>query len=287
MKDKRRLGRGLGALIDEAVTGGGNMIELNLDQIKPNPLQPRKEFDREKLQELADSIKEHGVVQAVVVSPAGRAGYHLIAGERRCRAARMAGLTKIPALIREADGKALLEIALIENLQREDLNPVEEARAYRRLTKEFGLTQEELGRILGKSRPVIANSIRLLALPARVQQALIEGRLNVGQARPLLGIADAARQEELAGLIAERKLTAREVEKLIGAAAESKPKKKRRKEAETGDPLTKELQNRLQRQFGTRVRISRRGGGGSIEISFYGEEDLERIISILMPGGLE
>lgn len=287
MKDKKRLGRGLGALIDEAFTGGGNMVELNLDQIKTNPSQPRKEFHEEKLQELADSIKEHGVVQAIIVSPAGKDGYQLIAGERRCRAARMAGLTKIPALIRETDEQAMLEIALIENLQREDLNPIEEARAYRRLAEEFELTQDELGQRLGKSRPAIANSVRLLALPEAVQEAIIAGKLNVGQARPLLGIEGAARQEELAELIVERKMTAREVERLIGKSAGVKKRARRKVDPESGDPLTKEVQNRLQRQFGTRVRISRRGSGGSIEISFYGEEDLERIVSLLIPGGIE
>ena len=285
MKDKKRLGRGLGALIDEALTGGGNMVELALDQIKPNPVQPRSEFDPVKLQELADSIREHGVVQAVIVSPAGREGYHLVAGERRCRAARMAGLTRIPALVREMDEKAMLEIALIENLQREDLNPIEEAKAYRRLMEEFALTQEQLGRRLGKSRPAIANSIRLLALAPAVQEAIIEGKLNVGQARPLLGVKEFEQQRKLAGLIVDRKLPAREVERLLGRSG----KKERTTGAvpEVEDPLIKELQNRLQRKFGTRVRINRRAGHGTLEISFYGEEDLERIIALLIPGGLE
>jgi len=286
MRDKKRLGRGLGALINDALTGDENIVDLSLDQIKPNPLQPRIAFDQTKLQELADSIKEHGVVQAVIVSPAEEEGYYLVAGERRCRAARMAGLTRIPALIREMDDKAMLEIALIENLQREDLNPIEEAKAYRRLMDEFTLTQEELGRRLGKSRPAIANTVRLLLLPQSVQEAIIERNLSAGQARPLLAIEDPARQEELARQIVNRKMTAREAERLIGKPGRAKKKRRQKTEQEPNDPLLKELQNKLQRQLGTRVKIYRRKGGGSIEISFYGDEDLDRLISLMMPGGL-
>jgi len=150
VSEKRRLGRGLGALINEALTDAEDIVEIPLNQIKPNPFQPRISFNSTKLQELADSIKEHGVVQAVIVAPDEEEGYHLVAGERRCRAARIAGLTRIPALVRDLDEKAMLEIALIENLQREDLNPIEEASAYRRLMDEFELTQEELGRRLGE-----------------------------------------------------------------------------------------------------------------------------------------
>jgi ParB family chromosome partitioning protein len=286
LKEKKRLGRGLGALINEALTGEENIMELPLDQVKPNPLQPRSAFDPGRLEELADSIREHGVVQAVIVSPAPRGGYYLVAGERRCRAAKMAGLTKVPALVRELDERAMLEIALIENLQREDLNPIEEASSYRRLMDEFALTQEELGRRLGKSRPAIANAVRLLSLPQSVQKAIIEKKLNVGQARPLLAIEDRSRQEEMARQIIEGKLTAREAEKLTGKGAKT-GQKRRREVPEPADPLTKELQGRLQRQLGTRVKIYRRRGGGSIEISFYGEDDLERLISLLMPTGLD
>ena len=166
------------ALINEALTDAEDIVEIPLNQIKPNPFQPRISFNSTKLQELADSIKEHGVVQAVIVAPDEEEGYHLVAGERRCRAARIAGLTRIPALVRDLDEKAMLEIALIENLQREDLNPIEEASAYRRLMDEFELTQEELGRRLGKSRSAIANTVRLLSLSKWVQEAIVRGELN-------------------------------------------------------------------------------------------------------------
>lgn len=287
MKEKKRLGRGLGALIDEALTGEENIVELALDQIRANPQQPRMAFDPVKLEELANSIKEHGVVQAVIVSPAPRGGYYLVAGERRCRAARMAGLTRVPALVRELDERAMLEIALIENLQREDLNPIEEASSYRRLMDEFALTQEELGQRLGKSRPAIANAVRLLSLPQSIQKAIVENKLNVGQARPLLALDDRPRQEEMARLIIEGKMTAREVERLTGEETKTARKRRQRAKPEPADPLTKELQGRLQRQLGTRVKIYHRKGGGTIEVSFYGEEDLDRLISLLMPGGVD
>lgn len=284
MSDKRRLGRGLGALINEALTETGDINEIPLSQIEPNPFQPRVNFDEVKLQELADSIKEHGVVQAVVVSPAGKEGYYLVAGERRCRAARMAGLTGIPALVRDIDERTMIEIALIENLQREDLNPIEEAVAYRRLMDEFEMTQEQLGRRLGKSRPAIANTVRLLALPQKVQEAIIRGELSAGQARPLLSLQEPARQEELARQIAARKMTAREVERLTAKAAAGTDRVE--KETEAGDPILKELQSSLQRRLGTRVKIYRRGGGGAIEISFYGDDDLDRLLGLLLPGGI-
>ena len=287
MSDKRRLGRGLGALINEALTETGDINEIPLSRIEPNPFQPRVNFDEEKLQELADSIKEHGVVQAVVVSPAGEDGYYLVAGERRCRAARMAGLTRIPALVRELDKKTMIEIALIENLQREDLNPIEEAMAYRRLMDEFGMTQEQLGQRLGKSRPAIANTVRLLALPQKVQEAIIQGELSAGQARPLLALPEAARQEELARQIAARKMTAREAERLAAGAAGSAGKGRPGKDTSAGDPFLKELQGNLQRRLGTRVKIYRRGGGGAIEISFYGDDDLDRLLGLLLPESTE
>lgn len=286
MSEKRRLGRGLGALIEEAFSGNAEITEVPLDEIKPNPFQPRANFDPSKLQELVNSIKEHGVVQAVLISPAKEGGYYVVAGERRCRAARMAGLTAIPALIREFNEKEMLEIALIENLQREDLNPIEEAAAYRRLMEEFNLTQEELGRRLGKSRSAIANTVRLLSLPPTIQEALIRGELSAGQARPLLALPDAASQEALARRIIEGRLTAREAERLAGSAAAGKEKERAERKAEAADPLLKELQAVLQRRLGTKVKISRRRGGGTIEIFFYGEEDLERLIELMMPEGI-
>lgn len=286
MSEKRRLGRGLGALIGEALTGVAEITEIPLNEIKANPFQLRVNFDPAKMEELVASIKEHGVVQAVVVSPVKEGGYYLVAGERRCRAARMAGLTEIPALIREFKEKEMLEIALIENLQREDLNPIEEAAAYRRLMEEFNLTQEELGRRLGKSRSAIANTVRLLSLPQKVQEAIIRGELSAGQARPLLALPDAAMQEELARQIIDGKMTAREAESLAGNAAAGKNKRRVPAKTEAADPLLKELQGILQRRLGTKVKIYRRRGSGTIEIFFYGEEDLERLIALIMPEGI-
>lgn len=285
MKEKKRLGRGLGALIDDAFTSEEGNVEVELELIRPNPLQPRATFDPGKLQELADSIRKHGVIQAVIVTPAPEQGYYLVAGERRCRAARLAGLKKVPAQIRKMEKQAMLEIALIENLQREDLNPIEEALSYRRLIDEFELTQEELGQRLGKSRSAIANAVRLLSLAPFVQRTIAEQKLNVGQARPLLAIAGDRRQEDLARKIIKGNLTARQAERLVKKEkrAEAVPEP----QAEPGEALSKELQSRLQHKLGTRVRILRRKGIGSIEISFYGDEDLERLISLLMPAGLK
>ena len=283
MSEKRRLGRGLGALIEEALAGTAEVTEIPLKEIKPNPFQPRVNFDSAKMEELMNSIREHGVVQAVVVSPAPEGGYYVVAGERRCRAARMAGLTTIPALVREFKEKEMLEIALIENLQREDLNPIEEAAAYRRLMEEFNFTQEELGKRLGKSRSAIANTVRLLSLPPKVQKALISGELSPGQARPLLALPDPAAQEALARRIIEGKLTAREAERLAGSAAGVKRKGAAHRREEADDPLLRELQAALQRRLGTRVKISRRSEGGTIEIYFYGAEDLERLVELIMP----
>lgn len=287
MSDKKRLGRGLGALISEALTGDADVMEIPLDQIKANPFQPRTNFDSAGLGELADSIKEHGVIQSVVVTPGNEAGYFLVVGERRCRAARMAGLSTIPARVRKMDEKEMLEIALIENLQREDLNPIEEALAYRRLMEEFQLTQEELGKRLGKSRPAVANTVRLLLLPQKVQDAIAKGRLSAGQARPLLSLPDASRQETLAALIIEQGMTAREAEKLAAGAAAGKARGGKKVKQPVADPFLNELQGNLQRRLGTKVKICCSKGGGTIEIAFYGEEDLDRLVELLMPGGSE
>ncbi len=285
MTGKRRLGRGLGALIPDTIDSGATLREINITQIKTNPLQPRTRFDAEKLQELADSIREHGVVQPVIVSP-GKDGYVLVAGERRFKAAKLAGLETIPALAKEMDSRMMLQIALVENLQREDLNPIEEAGAYHQLINKFKFTQEELARHLGKSRPAIANTIRLLSLSDEVKQALINGEISEGQARPLLGVSDQAMQIELARKIIQEKLTAREAERLISSSRQ--PKHSNRKlqkqfQADHGpDPVWNELREKLQHYLGTRVKITHRSRGGAIEIEFYELEDLERLLGLIM-----
>ncbi len=287
MSEKRRLGKGLGALIPEVLAGSGETGEFELKKIQPNPFQPRKEFDQEKLQELARSIKEHGVLQAVVITPADEEGnYYLVAGERRCRAAQLAGLHKVPAVIKSYDQKTMLEIALIENLQREDLNPVEEALAYQRLLKEFGYTQEELAQRLGKSRPAVANSIRLLALPEEVLNALKKGLLSAGQARPLLTLAAHEQQIEAAQRIIDEGLTAREAERFTAELGSRKKIRDNHREDKPVDPEITELQTQIQRSLGTKVKIKQGVEGGIIEIYYYGGDDLDRLIDKLLPEGL-
>lgn len=292
MTDKKRLGRGLGALIPEAMDDGAESNEIPLDRIKPNPFQPRRGFDDEKLTELTASIKEHGVLQAVVVSPddTGK-GYTLVAGERRCRAARQAGLKTVPAVVKPVDRKTMLEIALIENLQREDLNPVDEAMAYKRLMQDYNYTQDELARRLGRSRPSIANSVRLLGLSEKILQLLAKNAMTPGQARPLLAISDWQQQEDAARLIAAQGLSARAVEKLVasinaGSSGKEPAQGEQRSNDTRQDPLQAELQLQIQRALGTKVKIKPGKSGGTIEIYYYGEEDLERLVSKLLPEGI-
>ncbi len=287
MSEKRRLGKGLGALIPEVLAGTGETSDVELDRIKPNPYQPRQQFDEQKLQGLAESIKEHGVLQAVVLSPSGEEGsYYLVAGERRCRAAKMAGLNRVPAVVKSYDSKAMLEIALIENLQRENLNPIEEARAYQRLMKEFSYTQEELARRLGRSRPSVANCIRLLSLSPPVIEALEKGEITSGQARPLLSISDPAIQQEAAERIISEGLTSRDAEKMATQLVDKKNRGVKTDPHREEDPIQAELQLQIQRVLGTKVKIKSGKNGGTIEIYYYGEEDLERLVSKLLPEGI-
>ena len=287
MTEKRRLGKGLGALIPEVLAGTGESSEIDLEKIQPNPFQPRRNFDEEKLEELAQSIKEHGVLQAVVLSPTAEDGrYYLVAGERRCRAAKMAGLSKVPAVIKAYDQKAMLEIALIENLQRENLNPVEEARAYQKLMGEFGYTQDELGRRLGRSRPAVANCLRLLLLPKKVLEALERGDITAGQARPLLSIESVELQIKAAEEIMQGGLSAREAERMASGIGQVKKAERKKEKICFEDPEQVELQLQIQRALGTKVKIKPGGKGGSIEIFYYGDEDLERLVGMLLPDGL-
>ncbi len=283
MNDKRRLGRGLGALIPEA-SSETDIKEIAVNRIKPNPYQPRISFDETKLRELADSIKEHGVIQAVVVSPEGE-NYILVAGERRLRAAQIIGFQTIPAVIKNLNKSAMLEIALIENLQREDLNPIEEATAYRRLMNEFNLTQEELARRVGKSRSAIANTVRLLSLSKTIIEALVRGDITAGQARPLLGLADCETQEKVALQIMAKGLTARDAEKMVARMGKGKEQVARH-DVLPVDPLHQEMQELLQRRLGTKVKINHGKQGGFVEVFFYSDEDLERLLALLLPDGI-
>lgn len=278
---KRGLGRGLEALIPlaPAVETGQQVVELPLESIEANSQQPRHQFDQEKLEELAASIREHGVVQPVVVRPLGNGRYQLVAGERRLRACQALGLGSIPALVREMDSREASEVALIENLQREDLNPLEEAEAYRSLMEQYGLTQEEVARRVAKSRAAVANSVRLLSLPAEVQDALRQGRLTAGHARALLGLGDEEAVREAAARVLAGGLSVRQTEALVRRQA--RPARRaappRRQRAEE-----KDIQDKLQNWLGTRVRIVPGTRGGRIEISYYGDEDLDRLVGLLL-----
>ncbi len=272
--NKRRLGRGLSALIPDADEEDG-VREVELGLIKPNPYQPRTEFDDQKLEELARSIEEHGVIQPIIVRKKD-GGYELVAGERRWRAAKKAGIRKIPAIVKEYSDGQMLEIALLENLQREDLNPIEEATAYKQLIEDLGITQETLSKRIGKSRSVIANSIRLLNLPEEIQNLLAKGKITTGHARALLSLDNEEEQKQMAQKILERDLTVREIEKLV-----KKPKKQNKLSKKT-NPLIIHLEDILKQFFGTKVKVRSGKNKGKIEIEYYSEEDLERILELVM-----
>lgn len=298
------LGRGLGALglgkdalalptdpppeekTEIAAAPVGIPAELSIDVIQPNRFQPRREFDEAALEELRESIAQHGILQPVTVRDIGAGKYELIAGERRLRAAKMAGLTTIPAFFRTANDAEMAEMALIENLQREDLNPIEEAHAYQRLLTEFKLSQEQLARRVARSRSAIANSVRLLRLAKEVQAFIANGVLTMGQARPLLALETAALQREAAEYIQEHELSARGVEALVkrlakdpNALKKSAPPKPEKKP----DLFVREAEERLTRSLGTKVRIQTglEEGKGRLEISYFSAEDLERLLSLL------
>jgi len=275
-QQKKVLGRGLGALIaqkEPASSRTPGLMELAIDQIAPNPYQPRKTFNEASIDELARSVKIHGIVQPLVVTRSGDR-YKLIAGERRFRAAQKAGLTSVPVVVKD-DLKAgdALEIALIENIQREDLNPIEEAAAYQQLHQEFGLTQEEISKRVGKERSTVANFLRLLKLPENVKKLLASGQLSMGHARALLAVESPKKQEQLADRVVKRNLNVRQTEMM---ASESSPKTAEKKEKEK-DVFTRDAEEKLQRTLRTKVEIDRRRRGGVIHIRFASEEDLIRI----------
>jgi ParB family chromosome partitioning protein len=275
----RGLGKGLRALIPEVISPAeGDIVEIPVGLIEPAPFQARREFDDEALAELAASISEYGVMQPVVLRPLGGERYQLIIGERRWRASQRAGLERIPALVRDVDDLTSSEMMLVENLQREDLNPLEEANAYKRLSEEFQLTQEEIARRVGKSRSFIANSLRILQLPADVLGFLNRGLLSAGHAKVLLGLDDAGRQSALAHQVVTRKLSVRDTEKdaarLMKAAA-SRPARSGKADR---DAEFDSLEEQLRQILGTRVRISAGRRGGKIEIDYYSKDELDRLL---------
>ena len=255
-----------------------------LGRIRPCPLQPRKDFSDEALKELADSIREQGIVQPLIVRERG-GFFELIAGERRWRAAQLLNLPEVPIITREADDRAVLELALIENLQRENLNTIEEAHGYAQLAEQFQLTQEDIAAKVGKSRAVIANALRLLKLPAPVQKYLRDGRLSVGHAKVILGLADENQQQLAAERIIKEGLNVRQTEGLV-AKLQTRGSRKAGTNLETvaapaGDPHVADLEAKLREVFATKVQLHYAQGKGSVEISFFSEEELERILQIL------
>lgn len=277
---KKVLGRGLEALISqdlrESVAETERVKDLNVDRIDPNPHQPRASFDEAHLRELAESIRRHGVLQPVVVRRAGDR-YQLVLGERRLRAAKMCGKTAVPAIVRDVDDAESLKQALMENLQREDLNPIEEARGYDLLRTEFSLSAREIADMIGKDRSTVANSLRILALPDEVKDLIVSGALTAGHARALLSIEGAEAQIEWAQRIVNESLTVREIER----TAPAKPGRKRGRAAGRRDPELRAVEEALEVRLGTRVRVAKRGRGGQIAIEFYSAEDLERILERL------
>lgn len=278
---KSALGKGLGALIpeideDKINIDKNGIFEVDINFIAPNEKQPRKNFDEEKLNVLAQSIKENGLIQPILVSKDGEY-YTIIAGERRWRAAKMAGLKKIPVIEKKLNELEVMEISLIENLQREDLNPIEEALAYKRLIDEFSLTQEEIAKRVGKSRPAIANSLRLLNLDPRIANYIIEGTISEGHGRIIVSINDKDLQYEVAKKIIDESLNVRQTEKLVKKLNEKKTiiEKKEKK-----DIYIKEIEDKLKSILGTKVSINKTRKKGKIEIEYYSEDDFQRILDI-------
>jgi ParB family transcriptional regulator, chromosome partitioning protein len=282
MAQRKALGRGLGALLGTSELDVEQLREIDIDQILPNSQQPRKNFDEESLEELADSIRQHGVVQPIVVRTLDDGFFQLIAGERRWRASQRAGLTRVPAVIRQAGEHDTLEIALIENLQRQDLNPLEEAQAYERLIVEFGMTQDEVARRVGKNRATVANMLRLLKLPAEVQQWLRDNKLSTGHAKALLSLSQPDAILDAARKVIQGNLSVRHAEMLVGRITKGESQNNESADAEPVDPNLKAAIRALEQVVGTKVDIHESGGKGKIEIHFYSFEEMNRLYEGLL-----
>ncbi|MDF2520306.1 MAG: parB-like partition protein [Clostridia bacterium] len=276
MGNKHGLGKGLGALIRENEQDMQNSVtELKITELEANQNQPRRFFDDQALQELADSIKQHGVVQPIIVRKVDES-YQIVAGERRWRAARLAGLKTVPVVIKDYSNTQVMEIALIENLQRQDLNAIEEAIAYKSLLEEHDMTQEEISEKIGKSRSAIANTLRLLNLPEAIKSLVVQGKISAGHARALLAIEDQKKQLEIAEKIITQQLNVRDIEKL----AAQKDSKEKSKEIKKSVEII-ELEDRLKKALATKVNIVHKKSKGKIEIEYYSNDDLERILELL------
>lgn len=291
MMKKSSLGTGLSSLIPEktkriggdlvvAANHENEVIKISVDKIVPNPNQPRYFFDGENLKDLAESIREHGVVQPIIVTKLSDGKYELIAGERRLRASKLIGNKDIPAIVREAGNQEKFELAIIENVQRHDLNPIEEAKAYKRLNEEFGLTQEDISKKLGKNRVTIANTIRLLELPVEIQRGIIEKKITEGHARAILGLDNPEKQRALYELILKEKLTVRDVENKVREI--TVPSHQRKIQETAVNPEIQDIENRIQQNLGTKVQIRMKGTSGRISIDFFSEEEFDKIKLILL-----
>lgn len=278
---KKGLGRGLDALFAEDTESG--ITEVKITDVVPNKNQPRKTFDEEKLLALADSVKEHGLIQPIVVTKNGDS-YTIVAGERRWRAAKKAGLKKIPVIIKDYDDLAVREIALIENLQREDLNPIEEALGYRALIDEYNLTQEEISAKIGKSRSAVANSIRLLSLDSFTQDKLVSGEISEGHARCALTVPAGVVREFFIGRVIEDGLNVRQAEKLAKDLAKTTEQKPKTPKNTAYKIELERISKNLEQYLGTKVKLSGNSRKGKIEIEYYGNEDLERLIELIGRG---
>jgi len=277
------LGKGLGALLPEFEQAEPKaLLYCGIEEITPNRSQPRKHFDESKLQELAESIKEKGILEPLIVRRTDQ-GYELIVGERRWRAAQKAGLKEVPVLVKEVEGRDILEISLIENLQREDLNPIEAAEAFKHLIEEFNISQEDLSKRIGKDRTTITNTVRLLKLPIEVRNQLLQNHITSGHARAILSLESKEKQKELCALIIKKGLSVREAEALAKRWSE-KPKKTTLPAKRKGDLESQlvSLQDSLRRHLGTKVQIILKGKKGKIEIEYYSHEDLERIVEAIL-----
>ncbi len=294
-KVSRGLGKGLDSLIpmgsssekkvennkEEKKDSKATETTVKITQVEPNREQPRKNFDEDALQELADSIKQFGLLQPILVQDR-KTHYEIIAGERRWRAAKLAGLKEVPVIIRDYTDQEIVEISLIENIQREDLNPIEEAQAYKRLLTEFNLKQDEVAERVSKSRTAVTNSMRLLKLCDEVQQMIIDDMLSTGHARALISIEDPEEQYTIAQKIFDEKLSVRDVEKLVKNLNKAEKPKKENKEDKSLDIIYQDIEEKLKQSLGTKVEISSKGNGaGKVEIEFYNHDDLDRIIELL------
>ena len=282
MAQRKALGRGLNALLGTPDLETDQLREIDTDRIIPNSHQPRKNFDEDALNELANSIREHGIVQPIVVRPLEDGFFQLIAGERRWRASQRAGLARLPAVVRVAADDSALELALIENLQREDLNPMEEAQAYERLITDFGLTQEEVARRVGKNRATIANMLRLLRLPPEVQQWLRENRLTTGHAKALLSLSDLDAILDSAKKIIQGNYSVRQAETLVARYANNSLKDDPAGGRGAVDPNVKAAIHALEQALGTKVTVQESGGKGKIELHFFSFEEMNRLYEGLL-----